>query len=148
MWELPGPGMEPVSPALVGRFFTTEPSGKPSVSCLRQHKEWERVAEAFQACWALLRRKMLGRWGHLLGAGRCLEIRELYSLLLEACSSWTRSWHHLELVRQAASQSLPQTYWLRTHIATWSQVTSVHGEIWEVLRPQTQTGMIGQLTAA
>ena len=29
MWDLPGSGMEPVSPALAGRFFTTEPPGKP-----------------------------------------------------------------------------------------------------------------------
>ena len=29
MWDLPGPGIEPVSPALAGRFFTTEPPGKP-----------------------------------------------------------------------------------------------------------------------
>ena len=29
MWDLPGPGMEPVSLALVGRFFTTEPLRKP-----------------------------------------------------------------------------------------------------------------------
>ena len=29
MWELPRPGIEPVSPALAGRFFTTEPPGKP-----------------------------------------------------------------------------------------------------------------------
>ena len=28
--DLPGPGIEPVSPALLGRFFTTEPPGKPS----------------------------------------------------------------------------------------------------------------------
>ena len=28
MWDLPGPGLEPVSPALVGRFLTTEPPGK------------------------------------------------------------------------------------------------------------------------
>ena len=30
MWDLPGPGIEPMSPALAGRFFTTEPPGKPS----------------------------------------------------------------------------------------------------------------------
>ena len=30
MRALPGPGVEPVSPALAGRFFTTEPPGKPS----------------------------------------------------------------------------------------------------------------------
>ena len=27
--DLPNPGAEPTSPALVGRFFTTEPPGKP-----------------------------------------------------------------------------------------------------------------------
>jgi len=27
--DLPKPGIEPVSPALSGRFFTTEPPGKP-----------------------------------------------------------------------------------------------------------------------
>ena len=30
MWDLPGPGLEPVSPALAGGFFTTAPPGKPS----------------------------------------------------------------------------------------------------------------------
>ena len=29
MWDLPGSGMEPPSPALAGGFFTTEPPGKP-----------------------------------------------------------------------------------------------------------------------
>ena len=29
MWDLPGPGLEPVSPALSGRFLTTAPPGKP-----------------------------------------------------------------------------------------------------------------------
>ena len=28
MWDLPGPGIEPVSPALAGRFFTHGPTGK------------------------------------------------------------------------------------------------------------------------
>ena len=28
--DLPNPGIEPVSPALSGRFFTTEPPGKPN----------------------------------------------------------------------------------------------------------------------
>ena len=27
MWDLPGPGIKPVSPALAGGFFTTEPPG-------------------------------------------------------------------------------------------------------------------------
>ena len=29
MWDLPRPGVEPVSPALAGRFSTTAPPGKP-----------------------------------------------------------------------------------------------------------------------
>ena len=31
MWDLPRPGLEPVSPALAGRFSTTAPPGKPRV---------------------------------------------------------------------------------------------------------------------
>ena len=30
MWDLPRPGLEPVSPALAGRFLTTAPPGKSS----------------------------------------------------------------------------------------------------------------------
>ena len=30
MWDLPGPGLEPMSPALAGGFLTTAPPGKPS----------------------------------------------------------------------------------------------------------------------
>ena len=30
MWNLPGPGIKSMPPALAGRFFTTEPPGKPS----------------------------------------------------------------------------------------------------------------------
>ena len=32
MWDLPRPGLEPVSPALAGRFSTTVPPGKPPAS--------------------------------------------------------------------------------------------------------------------
>ena len=32
MWDLPRPGLEPVSPALAGGFLTTVPPGKPSLS--------------------------------------------------------------------------------------------------------------------
>ena len=30
--DLPNPGFEPMSPALAGRFFTTEPPGKPEAT--------------------------------------------------------------------------------------------------------------------
>ena len=33
MWVLPGPGLEPVSPALAGRFLTTAPPGKSQIHC-------------------------------------------------------------------------------------------------------------------
>ena len=35
MWDLPRPGLEPVSPALAGRFSTTAPPGKPEGEFLR-----------------------------------------------------------------------------------------------------------------
>ena len=35
--DLPNPGIEPMSPALAGRFFTTTPPGKP------QHKKHHRL---------------------------------------------------------------------------------------------------------
>ena len=31
MWDLPGSGIEPVSSALAGRFFTAEPPEKPLI---------------------------------------------------------------------------------------------------------------------
>ena len=34
MWDLPRPGLEPVSPALAGRFSTTAPPGKPHLGIL------------------------------------------------------------------------------------------------------------------
>ena len=37
IWDLPRPGLEPVSPALAGRFSTTVPPGKPDQSILNQH---------------------------------------------------------------------------------------------------------------
>ena len=35
-WALPGSAIGPVSPALLGRFSTTEPFGKPSRTFLKQ----------------------------------------------------------------------------------------------------------------
>ena len=34
MWNPPGPGVEPVSPALAGRFLTIEPPGKSLFLCI------------------------------------------------------------------------------------------------------------------
>ena len=37
MWDLPRPGLEPVSPALAGRFSTTAPPGKPCISIINMN---------------------------------------------------------------------------------------------------------------
>ena len=34
MWDLPGLVIEPMSPALEGKLFTTEPLGKPDLQIL------------------------------------------------------------------------------------------------------------------
>ena len=34
MWDLPGPGLEPVSPALAGGLLTTAPPGKSGINML------------------------------------------------------------------------------------------------------------------
>ena len=44
MWDLPRPGLEPVSPALAGRFSTTAPPGKPRMRDLTGHLS---VAQGF-----------------------------------------------------------------------------------------------------
>ena len=44
MWDLPRPGIEPVSPALAGRFSTTAPPEKPSPLALTLFGQWEAMA--------------------------------------------------------------------------------------------------------
>ena len=39
MWDLPRPGVKPVSPALAGGFVTTEPLGNPCVISFSKHKQ-------------------------------------------------------------------------------------------------------------
>ena len=41
VWDLPGPGLKPVSPALAGRFSTTAPPGKPRPSFLMQELDFK-----------------------------------------------------------------------------------------------------------
>ena len=43
MWDLPGPGVKPVSPALAGGFFTTEPPGKLSLESLNLKMTLEKI---------------------------------------------------------------------------------------------------------
>ena len=45
MWDLPGPGLKPVSPALAGGFLTTVPPGKSHKYFLKREfyevKQWK-----------------------------------------------------------------------------------------------------------
>ena len=53
MWDLPGPGLEPVSPALAGGFLTTAPPGKPPIPIIFLFQEscrnkWNRTVRGLQ----------------------------------------------------------------------------------------------------
>ena len=39
MWDLPGPGLELMSPELAGGFLTTAPPGKSQGSVIKEEKE-------------------------------------------------------------------------------------------------------------
>ena len=43
MWDLPRPGLEPVSPALAGRFSTTAPPGKPLMKVFDELVSWYEI---------------------------------------------------------------------------------------------------------
>ena len=56
MWNPPGPGIEPVSPALVRGFFTTEPPGKPIWAVITESQGLGRLQTAdiyFSQFWSL-----------------------------------------------------------------------------------------------
>ena len=47
MWDLPGPGIEPVSPALAGRFLSTAPPGKPRKTDFRTCPHIEKTQDGW-----------------------------------------------------------------------------------------------------
>ena len=51
MWDLPRPGLEPMSPALAGRFSTTTPPGKPNTYfLLHTHHEQGTALGIYMKC--------------------------------------------------------------------------------------------------
>ena len=64
MWDLPGPGLEPVSPALAGGFLTTLPPGKPSPVLLPGMNDIVEVGEHPG--------KGISRKGHLFQRNSCI----------------------------------------------------------------------------
>ena len=57
MWDLPRPGLEPVSPALAGSFSTTAPPGKPYNIYFKSSYRASLVAQ-----WLRIRLPMQGTW--------------------------------------------------------------------------------------
>ena len=47
MWDPPRPGLEPVSPALAGRFPTAAPPGKPDCALI---SNWQNSSQKFLRC--------------------------------------------------------------------------------------------------
>ena len=85
MWDLPRPGLEPVSPALAGGFSTTAPPGKPlsgffpPIISLAMPKGSARVALTLRP------RQSLGT-----APPSSLKARELYTACLKTVSSGTK----------------------------------------------------------
>ena len=59
MWDLPGPGFEPVFPALAGGFLTTAPPGKSlelslevGLHQVEQGRKWYHVGTAWVRAWS------------------------------------------------------------------------------------------------
>ena len=66
MWDLPGPGLEPVSPALAGGFLTTAPPGKSWINVLKKKKNpvlWSRnYCHHFTVNKRNLRASLVAQW--------------------------------------------------------------------------------------
>ena len=66
MWDLPRPGLEPVSPALAGRFSTTAPPGKPPkvllfhITLHTQFSVWQTVIDVIAVIVVAIEKK---KWG-------------------------------------------------------------------------------------
>ena len=90
--DVPDPGIEPLSPALAGRFFTTESSGKPQG--LRGLKSDKEMAEQegisaqrdqpIQDIWS--ERYMASSWSD---GAHWVNVREVTQLCLTLCNTWT-----------------------------------------------------------
>ena len=74
MWDLPRPGLEPVSSALAGGFSTTAPPGKPWQEFLWK-KGWERFETEEEKTQMQRRRPCRGEgrgWSYATTAKKCL----------------------------------------------------------------------------
>ena len=68
MWDLPRPGLKPVSPALAGRFSTTAPPGKPLVSSFQSFGAPRNGKKHQKELWSqhhLLNTPVFPHWGEM-----------------------------------------------------------------------------------
>ena len=68
MWDLPRPGLEPVSPALAGRFSTTAPPGKPSKKSFLTCYSIE-ICNCFKVCCKYNSKPNTSPWSQLTAWG-------------------------------------------------------------------------------
>ena len=85
--HLPNPGIEPKSPALTGRFFTTESPGKPSVehtSTIESTSEKENADFSTQGplFYILISPNIRMSIRHYLGKNRFISLNIYYSSLI------------------------------------------------------------------
>ena len=91
IWDLPGSGIEPVSPALAGRFFTTKPPGKPCLCFILLKKKiffW--LPGSSLLCTGYLQRRWVGAAVELWCAG--------FSLRSTGSGAWSQWLWHIGLV--------------------------------------------------
>ena len=65
MWDLPGPGLEPMSPALAGGFLTTAPPGKSEKTVLALKEERQQTSRLIHSR-MLLTHLQRGKFGKVL----------------------------------------------------------------------------------
>lgn len=70
MWDIPGLGFKPASPALQGRFLTTGPVGKPLLTVFPPERVW--IPKLVASLRNSRERSMLALtlWVNLAGSGR------------------------------------------------------------------------------
>ena len=82
MWDLPRPGLEPMSPALAGRFSTTAPPGKPLFYSFYAIVNGIVFLILFFYCSLLLYRKTVDLWVLILYSATLLNSFINYSTFL------------------------------------------------------------------
>ena len=113
MWDLPGPGLEPVSPALAGGFLTTAPPGKPHFFNFKTilKPQWPPSLIITVQGLTLL---------HPIGMANLKGPRTGSWILIHGkIASWSQCWAHLGYPRQGGLCSLPRSQRGPPRAARW-----------------------------